>query len=357
MSARDLLIRTDASADIGLGHAMRCLALAESCAQGVGGSTTFLMASPPSAFASRAIAAGAEVRSLAAGPGSTGDVRETLAAARAAGAGWIVLDGYHFDGSFQDGLVAGGRRVLALDDYGHAGWYHADLVLNQNAGAGALLYADRQPTTGLLLGPRFALLRDEFRKWSGRHRRVPLRARRVVVTLGGSDPDNVTALVLEALRAVSGPLDVMLLVGASNPHRAALEIAAAASPHPIEVAVDVSDMRRRLAWADLAIAATGSTALELACVGTPQVGIVLAENQWPGGAALARDGHVVCLGWHADIDAITIAATVTALADDAERRAELSRRGRELVDGHGTLRVIEAMQRLGADRSPDGTDS
>ena len=111
-----------------------------------------------------------------------------LATARAAGAGWIVLDGYHFDGSFQDGLVAGGRRVLALDDYCHAGWYHADLVLNQNAGAEAVLYANRAPTTVLLLGPRFALLREEFREWSGQHRRIPLCARRVVVTLGGSDP-------------------------------------------------------------------------------------------------------------------------------------------------------------------------
>ena len=116
-------------------------------------------------------------------------------------------------------------------------------------------------------------------------------------------------------------------------------------------------MPRRLAWADLAIAAIGSTALELACVGTPQVGIVLAENQWPGSAALARDGHVVCLGWHADLDATTVAATVTSLAADAERRAELSRRGCELVDGHGALRVIEAMQRLGAGRRPEATDS
>ena len=344
MSARALLIRADASVDIGLGHAMRCLALAESFAERVGGSATFLMASPPPAFVSRATAAGVEIRSLAAPPGSTGDVRETLATACAAGAGWIVLDGYQFDGSFQHGLVAGGRRVLALDDYGHARSYHADLVLNQNAGAEALLYADREPRTGLLLGPRFALLREEFRAYSGRHRTVPVRARRVVITLGGSDADNVTALALEAVGAVSGPLDVLLIIGEANPHRAALETAAAVCPHPIEVAVDVRDMPRRLARADLAIAATGSTALELACVGTPQVGIVLAENQWPGGVALARDGHVVCLGWHADLDATTIAAAATALAADAERRAELSRRGCDLVDGCGALRVVEAMQ-------------
>lgn len=350
-----LLIRADASADIGLGHAMRCLALAESFLERRGGAATFLMASPPPAFASRAAAAGVEIRSLAAAPGSTGDVRETLAIARAAGAGWIVLDGYQFDGSFQHGLAAGGRRVLALDDYGHARSYHADLVLNQNAGAEALLYADREPATRLLLGPRFALLRTEFREWS-RHRSIPVRARRLVITLGGGDADNVTALVLEAMGAVSGPLDLLLIIGAANPHRAALEKAAASCPHPIEVAVDVTDMPRRLAWADLAIAGTGSTALELACLGTPQVGIVLAENQWPGGAALARDGHVVCLGWHADLDASAIAAAVTALAADAERRAELSRRGCELVDGRGALRVIEAMQRLGESRKSGDAD-
>ena len=344
MSGPVLLFRADASAAIGMGHAMRCLSLAEAyIGSGPGGRAVFLMAEPPPAFASRATGTGAEVRGLAAAPGSAGDVQETLATAGDVRAGWIVLDGYQFDGAFQAALVDAAHHVLALDDHGHAGRYRADLVLNQNAGADPALYADRAPGTRLLLGPRFALLREEFRRWPAQRRPVPPRARRVVVTLGGSDPDNVSARVLQGLAGLRGPLEILLLVGPANPHRSELQRAAAACPHPVQLATDVPDMAARLAWGDLAVAAAGSTVLELARVGTPQILIVLAENQAPGAAAMARDGLAASLGRHETLDPGAIAAAVVALAGDGERREQLSRRSRELVDGRGTTRVLAAM--------------
>ncbi len=341
-----VLIRADASAAIGMGHAMRCLALADAYATSAGGAATFLMAAAPPAFVRRARASGAPTLLLAAAPGGAADAVETLAVARRVGATWTVLDGYQFDGCFQATLVAGGQRVLALDDHGHARTYHADLVLNQNAGADAALYRDRDPRTRLLLGPRFALLREEFRSWPATRPAVPTRARRVVISLGGSDPDNVSARALEALAAVPGPLEILLLIGAANPHREALQDAAAACRQPVDVALDAHDMARRLAWADIALAAFGGTSWELARVGTPQVGVVLADNQRYGGAALASAGLAVNLGWHADVTAASIAEAVTALAEDRERRAQLSRRGRALVDGRGALRALAAMQLL-----------
>ncbi|MGN6869648.1 MAG: PseG/SpsG family protein, partial [Solirubrobacteraceae bacterium] len=264
-------------------------------------------------------------------------------AAEAVGAAWIVLDGYQFDGDYQARLVAAGARVLALDDHGHARRYSAELVLNQNAGADESLYRDRRTGTRLLLGPGYALLREEFRRWPGRRAAAPLRARRAVVTLGGSDPDNVSATVLEGLAAVPGPLEVLLMIGGANLHRTALQAAASRCPYPVEVVVDARDMAARLSSADLAVAAAGVTALELARVGTPHIAIVLAENQRPGALALTREEIVVNLGWHADVTPESIGATVAALADDAVRRAEMSRRGRELVDGQGAKRVLAAM--------------
>jgi UDP-2,4-diacetamido-2,4,6-trideoxy-beta-L-altropyranose hydrolase len=342
MTRRTMLVRTDASPSIGMGHAMRCLSLAEVHAE-AGGRTTFLMAHAPDGFADRASGSGAEVRPLIAAPGTAGDLEETLAAAEAVGAAWIVLDGYQFDGDYQAGLLAAGARVLAFDDHGHAGRYSAELVLNQNPGADESLYRARRPGTGLLLGPRFAMLREEFRRWPGRRAPAPPRARRAVVTLGGSDPDNVSATVLKGLASVPGPLEVLVLIGAVNLHRAELQAAASRCPHPVEVAVDARDMAARLSSADLAVAAAGVTALELARVGTPHIAIVLAENQRPGALALAREEIVVNLGWHAGMTPESIGAAVAALADDAGRRAEMSRRGRELVDGQGAERVLAAM--------------
>jgi len=344
VTERALLVRADASVAIGMGHAMRCLSLVQAYAERSAGGATFLMSRPPIRFSSRAAETGADVRSLAAAPGSDDDVQETLAVARAVGATWIVLDGYAFDGDFQAAIVGRGPRVLALDDHGHASRISADLLLNANPGADEALYHDRHPATRLLLGARFAMLRAEFRRWQALRHAVPPRARRIVVTLGGSDPDNVSTRVLNGLATVPGPLEVLLIVGEANPHRATLDAAAAVCPHSVEVAADVRNMPERLAWGDIAVSAAGGTSWELARVGTPQIAIVLADNQRPGGEALARDGLAVCLGWHADLDAAAIGAAVAALADDAPRRAELSRRGSALIDGNGALRVLAAMQ-------------
>jgi spore coat polysaccharide biosynthesis predicted glycosyltransferase SpsG len=232
-------------------------------------------------------------------------------------------------------------RVLAFDDHAHAGHYHAQLVLNQNLGASAAPYADRAPHTRLLLGPRYALLRREFRDVP--ERTVADRAERILVTLGGSDPDNLSTRVLAGLAGVPGPLAIQVLVGGANPHGAALEQAAAVSPHRIELVADTRDVAARMLWADLAVAAAGGTARELARVGTPQVSIVLADNQRPAGAALAELGVAVGLGWHAGVAEPAVAHAVAGLIDDRARRAEMAARGRALIDGRGAERVLAAM--------------
>jgi len=334
-----LVIRADASTAVGMGHAMRCLALAQALADAGGEEATFVMADPPDAFVARAGRDGVPVAALAAEPGSAGDAEETLAH----GARWVVVDGYHLDGDYQRTLVDAGARVLVIDDYAHLPRYHAHVLLNQNAGAGEDLYRDRAPGARLLLGPAHALLRREFRLWDAPPADTPVVARRILVTLGGGDADDVSSRVLGALALLDEPHEVQVLVGAANPHRDALDRAASAGPHPVELIVDADDVPRRMAWADLAVAAAGSTSWELARIGTPQLAVVLAENQRAIARGLEQEGLAVGLGWHGDLRAERIVAAVRELARDAGRRRELSRRGRELVDGQGAPRVLAAL--------------
>jgi len=334
-----LVIRADASTAIGLGHAMRCLALAQALADAGGGEAGFVMADPPDAFVARAGREGVRVTALAADPGSADDAAETLAH----GAPWVVVDGYHLDGAYQRALVDAGARVLVVDDHAHLPRYHAHVLLNQNAGAGEELYRDRAPGARLLLGPEHALLRREFRVWEAPPREAPAVARRILVTLGGGDADDVSSRVLGALALLDEPHEVQLLVGAANPHRETLERAASAGPYPVELIADADDVPQRMAWADIAVTAAGSTSWELARIGTPQLAIVLAENQRAIERGLEQEGLAVALGRHADLRPERIIAAVRALARDPGRRRELSRRGRKLVDGQGAPRVLAAM--------------
>ncbi|MBI4326591.1 MAG: UDP-2,4-diacetamido-2,4,6-trideoxy-beta-L-altropyranose hydrolase [Chloroflexi bacterium] len=365
--SRLLLIRADASPEMGTGHVMRCLALAEVWRQS-GGDVTLLSAALPPALRQRAESAGVSLDEVSAAAGSLTDAEATIALAAAARAAWVMMDGYHFNAAFQRALKQAGLRLLVVDDYGSATHYCADLILNQNLGARADLYASREPYSRLLLGPRYVLLRGEFLSWHAWRREIPVRARRVLVTLGGSDPENVTLKVLQALRQLMGAaasdrriddgqvaadnhpasatdcpscdfsdLEVTVVVGGSNPHFEHLK--SQISDSRFRLLRDIANMPELMSAADLAIAAGGSTAWELAFMGLPMLIIVLAENQRSNGQQLHANGLARHLGWHADLTPDRLAHEIESLLDDAAARAEMSRRGRALVDGLGGFRV------------------
>ena len=119
------------------------------------------------------------------------DAGETVELAGEIGADWVVLDGYQFGTEFQRVIKNAGLRVLVVDDDGCARHYVADLILNPNPCAVREMYPSHDSSTALLLGPRHALLRREFLPARPANRTHAARARRVLVTLGGADPDNL----------------------------------------------------------------------------------------------------------------------------------------------------------------------
>jgi UDP-2,4-diacetamido-2,4,6-trideoxy-beta-L-altropyranose hydrolase len=350
-----LLIRADADARTGTGHVMRCLALAQAWREG-GGAVTFRTACELPALLGRLTEAGAEVEPIEGQPGSVGDADGTREAARRLGASWVVLDGYHFGDDFQ-ARVREGVRLLAIDDFGHAGRYAADLVLNQNLHARPELYRSREAHTELLLGPRYALLRREFwaaRDLSPQRQRGP--ASNVLVTLGGSDPDNVTLRVVRALCRVAIPdLTATVVIGAASPHRGAVEEAASRLAN-VEVLCDVADMAGLMARTDVAVAAGGTTTWERARMGLPSLVVVLADNQ----QALAEASQTAGLGWDLgsgrDLDEAKLAAALERLLRDPEAWAAMAKRGPELVDGQGARRVCRILERAAVTLRPATRD-
>jgi UDP-2,4-diacetamido-2,4,6-trideoxy-beta-L-altropyranose hydrolase len=343
-----LLLRADASVRIGTGHIMRCLALAQAW-QDAGGVCVFAAAQLPAALRDRLLSEGFRVEGGQVEPGSHDDATWTAEVAVWAGARWVVLDGYVFDAGFQQRLKEGGRSVLVIDDYGHAGRYVADLVVNQNQYARDNLYTAREPSTELLLGTRFALLRREFRKWRGWERPLPDVAHKVLVTLGGSDPDNVTLTVVRALR--EGPpagFEAAVVVGGANPHWADLRSEVAGTGDRVQLLTNVIDMPGLMAWADLGVAASGSTSWELAFFGLPTCCVILADNQAPVAEGLHAEGAMVNLGRGAALTSAAVAEALLALAHDPAKRRAMGRRLRALVDGEGCRRVVDAILASGA---------
>lgn len=352
-----LLIRADAAPSIGAGHVMRTLALAQAWKDAGRAAAAASVRLPP-ALGVRLEAEGVPVYPLEAEPGSPEDTAATIALARQAGARWIALDGYRFDEAYQAGVKQAGYRVLCLDDYGHSRRYHADLVVNQNLHANEAMYPAREPGTRLLLGPRYALLRREFREWQGPPRGFPSVARRVLVTTGGGDSTGLTALVLRALNDVAvGDLEVVATVGPLSQQLGTLEAARDEARYLIRLECDPVAMPALMGWADLGVSAAGSTSWELAFMGVPSLLVPSADNQEPVGRILHERGAAVSLGPAGRLTPQTFKGEIERVARDPSLRAKLSERGRAMVDGLGARRVVGAMNAAALRLRPaQGTD-
>ena len=327
---------------MGTGHVMRCFALAQEWQQG-GHRVQFVQAGTTPALTNRLSASGIDVRRIDAIPGSVEDATQTIAAAHEADARWIVADGYCFGAEWQKRIKSEGIKLLVLDDYGHADYYHADLILNQNLSASERLYEKRDPLSHLLLGTRYALLRREFQEWRGFRRENPTVARKILVTMGGCDSDNVTGKVLHALSKLP-QMEVVVAVGGSNPNLEWLKSFARGRTPGVRLVVNADNMPELMAWADIAAAAAGSTSWELAFMGLPSLIFVVADNQVEAAQALDRNGAAINMGWHNRLAEQDLVDKLSEVIHSPVLRSTQSECGRSLVDGLGAERVVEELR-------------
>jgi UDP-2,4-diacetamido-2,4,6-trideoxy-beta-L-altropyranose hydrolase len=267
-----------------------------------------------------------------------------------AGGAWYVVDGYHFDLVHHRALRQAGFSVLVIDDNAHLPAYEADIILNQNLHAEKLHYRCN-PDAVPLLGPQYALLRQEFLPALQRAQMPARLCRRILVTLGGADPGNVSLTVLKALQHLRGnnraDLEVKVVAGPANPHLAALKKASVNVPFVCTVVSASDDMPTLMHWADVAVSAAGSTCWELACLGVPFGTIVVADNQEQVAEGLAIAGVARHFGRAQELSSEKLAADIASLMANHEQRCLMVEKGRRLVDGHGAARVVEVMARAG----------
>lgn len=322
---------------------MRCLALAQALQQN-GAEVHLAACAIPGALESRLFENGVKVSLLEAAIGSSQDSLKTVELADKLGAQVIVADGYSFGLAYQQALKATSRPLCFIDDGANLDGYSADLLVNPNLYATEEMYP-QQDVGKLLVGRKYAMLRKEF--WQQRDKPTGLRTRRVLVTMGGSDPDNVTGKVI---RSVKGSklenIEIRAIAGAGNPYWETLQVQASRPGHPVELLQNVADMGAQFEWADICISAAGNTALELACVGLAALYIILVENQEAVARAIRKFGFGRVLGWHEDLNEEAIRAAVRDLLASSEERDRMGRWGRELVDGQGAIRVALALKEL-----------
>ena len=346
---RTLLIRADASTEIGTGHVLRCLAISQAW-KDRGGKAIFISRCESEAIRQRLIAEGMDFIPLEKSHPDTSDLEctigtlEEISRQHLENETWLIVDGYHFDASYQKRIKEGGHKLLWIDDYGHADHYWADIVLNQNISAKDTFYQSREPYTRLLLGSKYVLLRKEFWPWKGWRREISPVAKKILVTMGGADPDNVTLKVIQALNLIGDPgIEVKIVVGPANQSIERLQEELALSLFTFHLLPNVSNMPELMAWADLAIAAGGSTCWELAFMGLPSLLIILADNQLDVIGQLSKDGIVINLGHHKKLTMTHLSNKIRMVLSEYATRSALSRNEKSLIDGLGPSRICNTV--------------
>jgi UDP-2,4-diacetamido-2,4,6-trideoxy-beta-L-altropyranose hydrolase len=332
----NILFRADAGEEIGSGHLMRCLGLAQYL-RDEGASCSLLTTGKEEPAVARWRGEEINVQEHRTKCGSPEDAAATLAAAAAIGAQWIVADGYDFDIAWQRVAKEGGAGLLCFDDLGGAP-FAADMVVNQNPGAQDLSY-DMEDDGRVLSGPDYVVLRRELRHLK---RETSSGAPRLLVTFGGYDLDNLALAAMGELAKLKEPFTATVICSAGTNGLEEAETFAVSHPDHFRV-TPPTDMAPLMAAADLALCAAGTTALELASLGIPMVLVTVADNQEPGAAALDRTGCARLAGAGASRLA---AATeiIDAFLRDWTARAAMGKKGKTMVDGRGVERIAEAMQ-------------
>jgi UDP-2,4-diacetamido-2,4,6-trideoxy-beta-L-altropyranose hydrolase len=345
-----LLLRADAGGATGSGHVMRLAALGEAWVDR-GGTCILASASLPAALAARLSAqAGFTLAPIDAPPWSDADAQAVIALSRdvlshSAGVRVAAVDSYLVGAGYLAALEAAGLRVLMIDDVARLADYPCALLLNQNLDASEDLYTGKADRARRLLGPDFVILRREFSPLLGRERAIPERARRLLVTFGGVDPQNASAAAVAALADLPD-LETDLVLGGANPSADDVARRAGRLAH-VKVSRDVRDMASRIAAADIVLSSGGTTIWEAAALGAPLMIVAAAPEEEDAARAFTKVAGIY-LGRAGDLEPHALAAAIGSFAANRTARVRASAAARALVDGCGAGRVAAALAEAAA---------
>jgi spore coat polysaccharide biosynthesis predicted glycosyltransferase SpsG len=329
---------------MGLGHLVRCLALADELHENHGVAVSFAMRASP--LASEMV----KRRSypiLHPPDGAVFDQESWLRdCILKLGAQILVVDVRDdLSKAALNALAEKGTMIAVLDDLSDRRWA-ADLAFYP-----PVPQVEKVDWSGfrgkLCIGWEWVVLRPQFAQ------SAPLRKSSkcsLLIAMGGSDPAGLTLKAVRALERLDEDFESVIIVGAGFCHRQALGDLLGRTRRRFTVREDVSEMSAAMAHADLAVCSFGMTSYELAAMGVPAVCVCLTEDHAESASGLVAAGMAISVGVDDQDTETRLAAAVEGLLADKNARAQMSARARELVDGRGTSRIAELLVSTAAAR-------
>lgn len=345
-----LVFRVDASLQIGTGHLMRCLTLAE-CLKNDGIDISFICRKNSGNLGAKIIKKGFRLFELETPENAIYDDKlfhsKWLNVTQQKDADqckqilgkikpdWLVVDHYALDHEWESDLKHLSKNLMVIDDLADRN-HNCDLLLDQTFGRIAEDYIDLVPKFCMVLvGSKYSLLRPDFSEWRSYsiERRSQANFKNLLITMGGIDVENHTEDVLIKLNHCALPEDIniTIVLGSHYPHLESLKMRAEMLKYRVNIKVDVGNMAEIMANSDIAIGAAGTTTWECCCMGLPTIQIVLAENQKFLAEKLSKINASLIVNKTNSLQSL--------INDAAKWMQDVSISSAKITDGTGTLKV------------------
>ena len=269
-----VVFRVEGEPNIGLGHVMRCLALAQSLVT-CGHVVFFFMSQRSQQFCVNRADWLGKILLI---PETDKNLEPGWLAKQCTDlrADWLILDGYQFDQDYRHSLQCNSFKLAVFDDMNNSGALFADMVINGAMNAALHGYQLTAPKALLAIGKNYQVLRQEFLqladiKWSDRES--------LSIMFGGSDPQNMTIKVLQSLCNSNASMPIIIITGAAYNGLHELGDVINSSKLDITHLHDCQNMAAALVKTKLAVSAAGGSQFELLACATPSILVVVAENQ------------------------------------------------------------------------------
>ena len=232
-------------------------------------------------------------------------------------------------------------KLIYIDDLNKLNFYDCDILLNRNLGAENLKY-NVPDNCKILLGSKYSLLRKEFQE-------TPIieikeKVQNIFVTMGGTDPKNTTAKILNLLKNMPFTFNVVVSNGFSEENKAILKKLEEENENII--LYFNPQMSSLMALCDIAITACGGTIQEIASLGIPQMAVTVAENQETNMDFGQENELIVFAGKHEELENLDLQGLLFGLANDFNRRKNISKKQICTINKNGVDLVEKEIERL-----------
>ena len=356
-----ILFRVDANLKIGSGHLMRAMTLATE-AQRRGWKTCFVLRDADVYTLELVKSSGSDYHVFVSNTdgkhknadnllhsdwlsvSQETDANDTLGVVSEFEPDWIVIDHYALDIKWISIIKKIKSKILVVDDLGDRNLI-CDLLLNQNLGAQLAQYRGKvSENCRLLLGPKYALLRNEFSQYRAKNLAFPYHGKvhKVLITMGGADEDDYTQKTLKVLEKSNNAEKCVFTVvtGGSYPHTDTLKYFLKSSRLNVSVLSKISNMAEIMSDTDLCIGAAGSTSWERCCLGIPSITFSIAANQ----IAIAKQLSEKSISIYSNLEKLRLDFDRFFEEPNNYLQRNLSLNASRICDGLGTSRVVSEME-------------